>query len=134
MRNGAQRYRDIADTTRSARQTEIAAFALVIRDLEDANQPNAPTTLRIAALGRAHDLWSLLVRDLARDGNGLPQTLKTQLVDLGLWAMRYSTLAILKDLPLSPLIEVCQNVLDGLRAQPVPMTTNQNAKSYAPLA
>ncbi len=134
MRNGAQRYRDIADTTRSARQTEIAAFALVIRDLENANQPNAHATLRIAALGRAHDLWSLLVRDLARDGNGLPQTLKTQLVDLGLWAMRYSTLAILKDLSLAPLIEVCQNVLDGLRAQPVPILTNPTAKSCAPLA
>jgi flagellar protein FlaF len=96
-----------------ARETEIAAFGSVNRMLESAGDASA----RIRAFGRNHDLWSTLVKDLARDGNKLPADLKAQLVSLGMWAMRYSTLAILHNLSADPLIEVNRNIAAGLALQ-----------------
>jgi flagellar protein FlaF len=112
----------------SARDTEIAAFRTVIRALENTGNEDS----RIRAIGRNHELWSTLVKDLAKDGNGLDASLKTQLVALGLWAMRYSTLAILQNLPVEPLIEVNRNILDGLtlqaeQAPPPPPSSVQTA-------
>jgi flagellar protein FlaF len=62
-------------------------------------------------------MWSTLVKALATDANKLPNGLKSQLIDLAAWSMRYSTLAILHDLPVAPLIAVNRNVTDGLSAQ-----------------
>jgi flagellar protein FlaF len=72
---------------------------------------------RIRALGRNHDLWSMLVKDLALEGNGLAEPLKGELIALGLWSMRYSTLAILNKLSVAPLITVNRNIAEGLALQ-----------------
>ncbi len=81
------------------------------------------------AVGRNHTLWSLLLKDLALAENRLPDSIKTGLITVGLWSMRYSTLALLKDLSLQPLIEVNRNVLDGLMAQ-----VEHATSSHAPAA
>lgn len=117
MRQLAERYARTESSAISSRASEIAAFQLVIQGLQDASRDGAEESLRIAAFGRTHELWSLLLRDLAREGNALPDGLKAELTGLGFWAMRYATLAILKSLPAAPLIEVCGNVLAGLQAQ-----------------
>ena len=72
---------------------------------------------RVRALGRNHALWSILVKDLALAENRLPDSLKGDLIGLGLWSMRYSTLAMGQKLSAEPLIEVNRNVVDGLLAQ-----------------
>ncbi len=72
---------------------------------------------RARAIGRNHNLWSLLVKDLSLADNMLPEPVKAQLIGIGLWSMRYSTLALLRELPVDPLIAVNSNVLDGLTAQ-----------------
>ncbi len=97
----------------SGRDTECAAFRMVNRELSEC----VPGAGRARAVGRNHNLWSLLVKDLAMAENRLPDGMKSHLIGLGLWAMRYSTLALLSDMPLEPLIAVNQNVLDGLMAQ-----------------
>jgi flagellar protein FlaF len=91
----------------------LAAFASVTRGLEEANS----TEKRIRALGRNHDLWSMLVKDLALEENRLPPELKNQLLGLGAWSMHYSTRAILQDVPIKPLIDVNRNIADGLSMQ-----------------
>ncbi len=68
-------------------------------------------------MGRNHTLWAILVQDLSLAENRLPDGIKSELMGLGLWSMRYSTLALLKDLPLDPVIDVNRNVADGLEAQ-----------------
>jgi flagellar biosynthesis activator protein FlaF len=113
MHHGARRYQRASEATLSAHETEQAAFANIIRGLEEADTD----TKRIRTLGRNHDLWSALVKDLAMDSNRLPAPLKSSLIELGLWSMRYSTLAILKKLSLEPLIEVNRNIADGLALQ-----------------
>lgn len=97
----------------SPRETEILAFGLCNARLSKASDARS----RIDALHKTHQLWSLLVRDLASECNQLPGQLKTELLDLGLWAMSYSVAAIGGELPLGPLITVNQNILEGLRAQ-----------------
>lgn len=97
----------------SPRETEILAFGLCNARLKKAADPAA----RIDALNKTHQLWSILVRDLSGDGNNLPVDVKSGLIDLGFWAMGYSISAICKNLPVQPLIDVNQNVLEGLRGQ-----------------
>ena len=91
----------------------MSAFATVISGLEQSKTDRD----RIRALGRNHELWSILMKALAADANKLPDALKSQLVGLAAWSMRYSTLAILHNLPLEPLITVNRNIVDGLEAQ-----------------
>jgi flagellar biosynthesis regulator FlaF len=97
----------------SPRETEILAFGLCNARLKACSDAAS----RIDALNKTHQLWSLLVRDLAGNANSLPESLKKQLVDLGFWAMGYSVAAMGRDLPVQPLIEVNQNILEGLRLQ-----------------
>lgn len=98
----------------SPREAEVMALGLCNAKLAGVDGPRG----RIDALHRNHALWSLLVRDLSGDGNGLPSELRRRLVDLGFWVMQYSLAAMRQDLPLQTLIDINQNILDGLRAQP----------------
>ncbi len=107
------RYRQTSAQTLSARDTELAAFGVITRGLQEADSPEK----RIRALGRNHDLWSTLMKDLALEGNALPAALKAQLLNLAAWSMRYSTIAILQNIPIQPLIDVNRNVAEGLALQ-----------------
>jgi flagellar protein FlaF len=110
-------------------ESEILAFGLCNDRLAKATDGRS----RIEALARNHQLWSLLVRDLGSEGNRLPSALKDQLIGIGLWAMAYSNLAIVKNISLQPLIEVNRNIGDGLRLQRrTPETVTQPAELRAP--
>jgi len=85
----------------------------VIRGLENI----ADEAARIRAIGRNHDLWTALVKDLALSTNALPDALKRDLIALGQWSMQYSTLAILQKLPVQPLLNVNRNIVEGLAIQ-----------------
>lgn len=100
----------------SAQEAEILAFGLCNNRMQCAADANA----RIDALHQNHRLWSALVRDLASEGNALPADLKQQLIGLGIWSMSYGTQAVIENLPLTPLIEVNRNLMDGLKAQNTP--------------
>ncbi len=113
MRNAAAQYQKASNAGFSGSDSERAAFSMVIRDLENCT----PGVSRVRALGRNHKLWSILVQDLSLAENRMPEGIKTQLISLGLWSMRYSTLAMLKDLPVAPLLNVNRNVVSGLVAQ-----------------
>jgi flagellar protein FlaF len=97
----------------SPRETEMLAFGLCNARLKSA----ADARSRIDALNKTHQLWSLLVRDLAGSANRFPSELKKQLVDIGFWAMGFSVSAMGCERSLQPLIEVNQNIIDGLKMQ-----------------
>jgi len=119
-------YQRTSEASVQSRETESAAFKLVTRDLEAAL--TGPE--RIRALGRNHLLWSLLVKDMSLAENKLPAGLKEQLTSLGLWSMRYSTLAVLNNLPVEPLVAVNRNILAGIAGQP--SETSDNASRLLP--
>ncbi len=113
IRKAAASYLEQSRISVDARQTEIAAFSRVNRELRTATTP----ANRIRALGRNHDLWSLLLKELGKTDNRLPEALRAQLISLAVWSMRYSIHANLLGLSVEPLITVNTNILDGLKAQ-----------------
>lgn len=119
-------YRKNLSVTDAPHQTEFRAFAHVIHALRSAESGDAATRTR--ALYETHKLWSVLVSDLAEDGNGLPNDLKAQLISIGLWACKYSMSAMSSDLPLEPLIAVNTNIAQGLSDQ----MSRRNAAFQAP--
>lgn len=114
MAFGFKQYQRASHEVASPRETEAQAFTMVNRRLTEAGDDFA----RIRALNRNHQLWSLLLKDIALSSNGLPEEVKQQIASLGLWAMRYSTLAIARSLPIAPLVAVNQNMIDGLSTRP----------------
>ncbi len=94
-------------------ETEILALGLCNDRLSRAHD----TKTRVEALSRNHGLWSMFLLDLSGTSNRLPQSVKDPLIQLGLWSMAYSNLALTKNLSLQPLIEVNRNIQDGLRQQ-----------------
>jgi flagellar protein FlaF len=107
------KYQRASEASAPPRDTEIMAFGFVNRLLGD----DQDARKRMKALGKNHELWSLLLKDLSRSGNAVPEGLKQQLVSLGAWSMHYSVKAMCTGLPVGPLIEVNRNIVDGLRAQ-----------------
>jgi flagellar protein FlaF len=128
IQSGAARYRQASRQAMAARETEIAAFRAINRALDSADSEEA----RIRALGRNHDLWSMLVKDIGLGENKLPEALKNNLLALGLWAMNYSTLAILHKLSPDPLIGVNRNIAEGLSMQMADTAMPQNGAKTAP--
>ncbi|WP_428392496.1 flagellar biosynthesis regulator FlaF [Lichenicoccus sp.] len=99
-------------TPQAAREEESLVFRLAARRLRDAADRKA----RNAALGINHEIWSHMFRDLNAAENRLPPILKQDCLTLARWSLDYSTRALLKDLPLQPLIDINEQVADGLAA------------------
>ena len=98
----------------SPRETELRAFRYVNGLLAAA----ADTPARAQALHKTHQLWSLLLADLAHPGNALPPELKGRLVSLGLWAQREAFVRLADGASLAPLMELHRDMIAGLEAQP----------------
>jgi flagellar biosynthesis activator protein FlaF len=113
MSRGVRHYQNPIFDAASSRETEIVAFSLCNTGLESAVTPAD----RIHALYKNQQLWSAIVKDVALEANGLPGEIKKQIIDLGDWAMRYSTLAMTSELSLAPLMQVNRDMIEGLRAQ-----------------
>ena len=110
---GLAQYATTNSVGASAQEEELLAFSIVTSHLANATSEDE----RIRALYRNQQLWSCVLNDVALSTNLLPQTLKDDITCVGLWAMRYSTLAIPQRLPVAPLIEINRNIMDGLRDQ-----------------
>ena len=130
MSRGLRHYQKPLFDAASPRESEIVAFSLCNAGLEAAITPAD----RIKALYKNQQLWSLIVKDVGLDGNGLPADLKTRLAELGSWAMSYSIVAMANDVSLAPLMQVNQDMIDGLRSQvshvvpnPAPLSTGTGA-------
>ncbi len=113
MHYGARQYQRAAATAISPRGTEIAAFAAINARLTEAETE----TDRIKALNRNHELWSVLLKDIALSSNALPEILKQDLMKLGVFSMHYSTVAISQRLPVQPLVDINDSMIEGLRQQ-----------------
>jgi flagellar biosynthesis regulator FlaF len=113
MNYGARQYQRAAATVVSPRGTEIAAFAAINARLTQAKNGLD----RIKALNRNHELWSVLLKDIALSSNPLPEILKKDLTELGIFSMQYSTAAINRSLPVKPLVDINDSMIEGLRSQ-----------------
>ena len=120
MHYGARHYQRTSDSSVHPRLIEIAVFRETNKRLSEAGDEMA----RIAALNRNHKMWSILVKDVGLSSNPLPPVLKEDLLSIGFFSMQYSTLSITTSLPISPLLRINEQMIDGLGLQtaPAPMS------------
>jgi flagellar biosynthesis activator protein FlaF len=72
----------------------------------------------IEALFFVTRLWTILLEDLAEEGNGLPSPLKASVISIGIWVLRrVEEIRQGKTDDFSGLIEVSQSISNGLEAQ-----------------
>ncbi len=114
-------YHSIAPP-QAAREQEALVFRLAARRLRDA----ADRLARNAAIGINHEIWSHMFRDLNSPDNRLPQILKKDCLALARWSLDYSTRALLQGLPLEPMIDVNEQVAEGLSATPAGAAASQS--------
>jgi flagellar biosynthesis activator protein FlaF len=105
------------DTPDLGRERERDAFDRALSQLRTAEaQGAAAGPARSAAVGSIQDLWNVLIADLLDPENALPESLRADLVAIGLWNMREAGEVLsAPDRSLAALIEVNTSIRDGLQ-------------------
>lgn len=104
------------DSPKAARERERKALEHCIALLRTAQERGARSREAIEAVLFVRRLWSTLIEDLASAQNDLPQTLRADLISVGLWVMREAeNIRLEKSDNFGDLIEVCQSICEGLK-------------------
>src|SRR5690606_3567579 len=82
----------LEDTPRQARERERAAFERARDLLQQAEAKGRRSREAVDALLYLRRLWSVLIEDLVSSENDLPETLRADLISIGLWVMRETDL------------------------------------------
>ncbi|MBX2806664.1 MAG: flagellar biosynthesis regulator FlaF [Hyphomicrobiales bacterium] len=109
-------YAEILDDTPAEnRKREQRAFERCIELLGDAQKAGAKSRQGVEAITFTNRLWSLLMEDLAKPENYLPNGLKAELISVGIWIMgELDRLRQGKTDDFSGLIEVSNSIAAGL--------------------
>ena len=111
-------YADPTDASRTPRDVEYRAFARATRALTETADAKGANYARLAdALTMNRRLWATLARDLADDGNGLPQALRAALLSLAQFVMTHTEQVLNGAETVQPLIDVNTAIMRGLRGQ-----------------
>ena len=78
----------LEDTSNLIRENEKRAFDTAIEKLQRAQDAGRGTRESVEALLFVNRLWTILLEDLADQGNGLPDSLKAGLISIGIWVLR----------------------------------------------
>ena len=99
------------------RADERRAFVRSIELLKLARDKGRGSRESIEALFFMTRLWTILLEDLAEEGNGLPDPLKASVISIGIWVLRRAEeIREGKIDDFSGLIEVSQSISNGLEA------------------
>ncbi|WP_419727875.1 flagellar biosynthesis regulator FlaF [Lichenicola sp.] len=112
MSYGAKQYRRSEGGALSPRETEAAAFEFVNRMLVHGGDPS----IRMRALAKNQQLWSMLLKDVGNTTNSLPEILKSDLATVGFWAVRASIAAMGDNRTVETLVQINEDMIAGLRA------------------
>lgn len=105
----------LEDTAERIRENERRAFDTAITKLKLAQQAGRGTRESVEAMLFVNRLWTILLEDLANQGNGLPDSLKASLISIGIWMLRRAEdirQGRLDDF--STMIEVSETIRKGL--------------------
>jgi flagellar protein FlaF len=69
------------------------------------------------SLYRNRQMWSTFVTDCGAKGNGLPFSLRAQIISLGLWVDRFTSDVIAGRDSIAELITLNRTIMDGLRTE-----------------
>jgi flagellar biosynthesis activator protein FlaF len=109
-------YAEVLDETpQGARQRERQAIERSIELLQAADAAGAQSREAVEALLFVRKLWGILIEDLAKPENDLPEQLRADLISIGLWVMREAEqIRLEKSTNFKGIIEVSQTIRDGL--------------------
>ena len=100
----------------TARERERDVIARSIELLRKAETKGARSREAIEALLYTRRVWSVLIGDLAAPENDLPETLRADIISIGLWIMREcESIRTEQSENFQGVIEVSQIILEGLK-------------------
>jgi flagellar biosynthesis activator protein FlaF len=110
-----QAYQQVSQRAEAPRQTEYRLLAQVTRALMAAQKlDSAGIKERIDALDWNRRVWTAFSSDCARDGNGLPGTLRASIISIGLFVSRHTSEVMRSHGDISVLIDINRNIMSGL--------------------
>lgn len=116
-------YENSRQSTGDGRGVEYQLLARVTRELSEADKDAPDFLVRQAqALHNNLKLWTKLAIDVAHEGNGLPQELRSNLFYLAEFTRHHTSKVFNREADANILVEINTSVMRGLRAQ-----TTQNA-------
>lgn len=116
MTYASSQYQKQSGSYLSSREVEVMAFRHVNTLLSQATDHEK----KVAALAANLKLWSLLSLSVERVDCPLPPVLRDDLIKVGSWSIRYSNTAFNTPKPLQPLIDVNNDMIEGLAAAQTP--------------
>ena len=104
------------DDAQTARGREREAIVQSIELLKKAEAAGARSRESIEALLYTRRVWSVLIGDLAVPENDLPETLRADLISIGLWIMRECEyIRTEQSENFRGIIEISQIIVEGLK-------------------
>jgi flagellar biosynthesis activator protein FlaF len=106
----------LEDNAQDARERERQAMQRAIDLLEIGMKKGARSMEAAEALNYVNQLWRIFIEDLARPENSLPDTLRADLISIGLWITNeVHRMRLGKSENFDGLIEICAIIRDGLK-------------------
>jgi flagellar protein FlaF len=118
MHSAARLYKSVSEKIASPRATEadlLLQAAIRLQRVRDSWEPNNTGDLD-EALRYNRMLWTIFISTVAKSENPLPQAIRQNIANLGIFVMKH-TIAILaepKPEKISPLIDINRNLAAGL--------------------
>jgi flagellar protein FlaF len=104
------------DGLQDARGRERIALERAIELLELAKDKGIRSMEAAEALEYVNTLWRMLLEDLAKPENDLPESLRAELISIGIWITKeIKNLRTGRSENFDNLIEVCAIIRDGLK-------------------
>lgn len=113
-------YQAVSETAISGRDADAACFRLLLVELEKARDSTDPA-VRSAALDKHQQMWGLIMKaNISETGAATPLEDRELFIRLADQAQRYGIkLLVDPSLSFDPLIDIAQNVLEGLETASV---------------
>ncbi len=106
----------INDAGSTSRDRERLALDRSIELLREADQQGGESKVALEALLYVQRLWSLLLEDLAKPENDLPEKLRADLLSIGFWILKEADISRDdKARSFKGLIDVSSIIRDGLK-------------------
>lgn len=107
-------YHSVRKFAETPRSTEQRLIAQITGDMINARDNALKGGALMAVLHRNREMWNVFSTDCARQGNGLPDTLRAGIISLALWIDRFTSEVMAGREQIDDLIEVNRTIMEGL--------------------
>lgn len=110
-------YADVLeDRPNEAREREYEAIDRSIELMQRAEAAGVNSIEAIEAVTYVNRLWSMLIEDLGKSDNDLPDQLKANIISIGIWLMKQAEAARSGQLEsFKGMISISEAIRDGLK-------------------